>query len=90
MKVKQNIGIVNALIRITCGLAMLSWTTARLSKKQNRYTYVIMAIMAAMKVGEGIVRYCPLTDLYEKNKAQMSGQEKEMKQEVYGQKQNEE
>lgn len=66
MKSRQNISIINALIRITCGLTILSWATAKLVKKPWRQSYLMMAMMGAMKVGEGIVRYCPLTDLYEK------------------------
>ncbi|GAA0329006.1 DUF2892 domain-containing protein [Bacillus carboniphilus] len=63
-QVKPNIGIVNALIRITCGLTMLSWVTAKLVKRPWRDSYLIVAAIAAMKVGEGIVRYCPITALF--------------------------
>lgn len=66
MKVKQNIGILNALIRITCGLTFLSWSTAKLVKRPwNRNSYMLVAFLSAMKVAEGIVRFCPLTALYE-------------------------
>ncbi|EHL78123.1 YgaP family membrane protein [Bacillus smithii] len=65
MKVKQNIGILNALIRITCGLTMLAWGTAKLSKKPWRQSYLFIAFLGAMRVGEGILQYCPLTDLWE-------------------------
>ncbi|WP_412922594.1 DUF2892 domain-containing protein [Mesobacillus foraminis] len=65
VKVTQNIGMVNSLVRITCGLTMLSWATAKMVKKPNSNSYMIMAILAAMKVGEGIVRYCPVTALYQ-------------------------
>lgn len=67
MNVKPNIGIVNALIRITIGLTLLSWCTAKLVKQPWRDSYLFVALCAAMKVAEGIVRYCPVTDLYEKN-----------------------
>jgi hypothetical protein len=63
MQIKPNIGIINALIRITCGLTILAWSTAKMVKKPWRESYLLMAIMGAMKVGEGIVRYCPVTDL---------------------------
>jgi len=63
---KPNIGIINALIRITVGFAILSWCTAKLVKHPWRDSYFLIAICAAMKVAEGIVRYCPLTALYEK------------------------
>jgi hypothetical protein len=66
MNVKPNIGILNALIRITCGLTILSWSTSKLVKFPWRGSYLFTAIIGAMKVAEGIVRYCPVTDLCER------------------------
>lgn len=63
MNVKPNIGIINALIRITCGLTLLAWCTSKMIKRPWRDRYLIMSMVGAMKVGEGIVRYCPITDL---------------------------
>ncbi|MBO8178234.1 YgaP family membrane protein [Aeribacillus pallidus] len=66
MKVKQNIGILNALCRITAGLTILSWATAKMVKRPWRDGYhLLIAMLGAMKVGEGILKYCPLTALYE-------------------------
>lgn len=64
MQVKQNIGIINALVRITCGLTILAWSTAKMVKNPWRDSYLVMALLAAMKVGEGIVRYCPVTAVF--------------------------
>lgn len=61
MKVEPNIGIINALLRITSGLTVLSWATARLAKRPWRSGYLWVAMMGALKVAEGIVRYCPIT-----------------------------
>jgi Protein of unknown function (DUF2892) len=66
MKVSSNIGIINALIRITIGLTILTWTTAKLVKRPWRDSYLVLAMVGAMKVGEGILHYCPVTDLFEK------------------------
>jgi hypothetical protein len=66
MNVKENIGILNALIRITFGLTILAWSTSKLVKRPWRDSYLIMAMIGAMKVAEGIVRYCPITDLFER------------------------
>lgn len=66
MKIKQNIDIVNALIRITVGLTVVAWSTAKIVKRPWRDSYLIMTLLGAMKVAEGIVRFCPLTLLYEK------------------------
>jgi len=65
VKVKQNIGIVNAMLRITCGFTFLSWATAKMVKRPWKDSYLLIAFLSAMKIAEGIVRYCPLTALYE-------------------------
>ncbi|KML40128.1 MULTISPECIES: DUF2892 domain-containing protein [Bacillaceae] len=66
MHVKSNIGIVNALIRITVGLTVLAWSTSKLVKRPWRDSYLVMAMLGGMKVAEGIVRFCPLTALFER------------------------
>ncbi|AYA74301.1 DUF2892 domain-containing protein [Bacillus sp. Y1] len=66
MNVKPNIGIVNALVRITIGLSVLAWSTAKHTKMPWRDSYVLLGILGAMKVAEGIVRFCPITALYER------------------------
>ncbi|WP_102272825.1 YgaP family membrane protein [Cytobacillus massiliigabonensis] len=65
MNIKPNIGTVNALIRITCGLTLLACSTAKLTKKPWRESYMFLAFLGAMKVAEGIVRFCPITALFE-------------------------
>lgn len=72
MSGKQNIGVINALIRITFGLTMLSWATAKLVKKPWKNSYIIIAFLSAMKVAEGIVKYCPMTDLVQNQVQQMN------------------
>lgn len=66
MNIKPNIGILNALIRITIGLTLLSWTTAKLVKFPWRDSYLFVALCGAMKVAEGIVRYCPMTAFFQR------------------------
>ncbi|MCM3706188.1 MULTISPECIES: YgaP family membrane protein [Cytobacillus] len=66
MQVKTNIGIVNALIRITVGLTVLAWSTSKLVKRPWRDSYLVMAMLGGMKVAEGIVRFCPITALFER------------------------
>jgi dipeptide/tripeptide permease len=72
---KPNIGIVNALIRLTCGFTMLAWATARLAKRPHKERYFMVAMLAAMKIGEGIVRFCPVTHLYSEYQQQNSKDE---------------
>ena len=75
---KQNIGIVNALIRITIGLTILSWSTAKLSKMPWRESYLFIAMCGAMKVAEGIVRFCPVTAMFENGQNRMKDKVNEM------------
>jgi len=64
MKVQSNIGIINAMLRITCGLTMLAYFTSKMVRRPYKQSYILMAALAAMKVAEGIVRYCPMTAMY--------------------------
>jgi hypothetical protein len=66
LKIKQNINIVNALIRITFGITIVAWSTVKLVKRPWRDSYLVLTMLGAMKIGEGILRFCPLTLLYEK------------------------
>lgn len=63
INLQPNIGILGALIRITIGLTLLSCSTAKMVKRPYCQTYLWTAIMGAMHVAEGIVRYCPVTAL---------------------------
>jgi hypothetical protein len=64
---KQNIGILNALLRITCGLTVLAWSTAKMTRRPFHESYILTAFLGAMKVAEGITKYCPVTDLMQKS-----------------------
>jgi hypothetical protein len=72
--VKPNIGIVNALVRITVGLSVLAWSTAKHTKMPWRDSYLLLGVLGAMKVAEGIVRFCPLVALYEREQNFRSNQ----------------
>ena len=61
MNPKPNIGIVNAMIRITCGLTTLAMATSKMTRQPGSFSHMLLAVMGAMKVAEGIVRYCPVT-----------------------------
>ena len=63
---RTNIGIINALVRITAGLTILAWITSKMVRRPYRDSYIFVAMLAAMKVAEGILKYCPLTDLFER------------------------
>ena len=78
MKFKQNISIINALMRITCGFTFLTWATAKMVKKPwKNQSYIIVAMLSAMKIGEGILRYCPVVDAMENGQTLMKNEPKQ-------------
>ncbi|KFZ32571.1 YgaP family membrane protein [Anoxybacillus ayderensis] len=76
---KQNIGVINAMIRITFGFTMLAWATASLSRKPWRESYIWVIMLAAMKIAEGIVRFCPVMALFERYQCQCDHNDKNEK-----------
>ncbi|MBD8069649.1 DUF2892 domain-containing protein [Bacillus sp. PS06] len=75
MTMKPNIGIVNALLRITCGFTMVAWATAKMVKYPWRDRYLIAAILGGMKIGEGITKYCPIVALFENQQGPKENQQ---------------
>ncbi|SEN73742.1 YgaP family membrane protein [Lihuaxuella thermophila] len=63
---QKNIGTVDAIMRISCGLAGLAWSASR---GRRDFPYVFAA-MSAMKVAEGITRYCPMLALFGRTTAE--------------------
>jgi Protein of unknown function (DUF2892) len=45
---------------MTCGFTLLSWSTARLVRKPCNYMVILLAIIGAMKIAEGALRFCPM------------------------------
>lgn len=74
MNVLPNIGIVNALVRITVGLCVLAWSTAKHTKMPWRDSYLLLGVLGAMKVAEGIVRFCPIVALFEREQTMRNNQ----------------
>lgn len=62
---RPNIGLINALIRIALGITAVSWATAKLAKRPYLTAPLIVSFLGAMKIAEGITRFCPLTYLFE-------------------------
>ncbi|MBB4826265.1 hypothetical protein HNO89_003524 [Sporosarcina luteola] len=60
---KQNIGTVNAMVRIAGGLTLLAWSIAKMAREKPTGGQLFVSMMGAQKVAEGMTRYCPLTDL---------------------------
>lgn len=59
----KNVGTLDALMRITCGLAGLAWSTARMARRSNSMLAPVIALLAGMKVAEGVTRFCPMLHL---------------------------
>ncbi|PTM57482.1 YgaP family membrane protein [Desmospora activa] len=57
---QKNVGTIDALLRITFGLAGLAWSAARLTRRTDSIRALFIAILAGMKVAEGITRFCPM------------------------------
>lgn len=62
---QKNIGTLDAIMRISFGLAGLAWSASR---GRRKFPYVFAAI-SAMKVAEGITRFCPMLALFGKTTA---------------------
>ena len=60
MSQTQNISTRNALARLSLGLSMLAYGTARLSRNPNCNKGRMMVALGAMKAAEGTVKFCPL------------------------------
>ncbi len=58
---RPNISIMNSLVRITVGLTILAYGTAKLTKRRCSNSVILLIIVGAMKVAEGILRFCPMT-----------------------------
>lgn len=67
-EMEQNIGTVNALVRISCGLTMLAWSTAKMAANKPSTGQLFVSMIGAMKVAEGVLRYCPLTEVWKEEK----------------------
>lgn len=64
---KKNVGTYDALMRITCGLTGLAWGVAHLVRRPNSSLPFIITLASAMKVAEGITRFCPMLAMMGKN-----------------------
>ncbi len=62
----KNVGTLDALMRITCGLTGLVWSISRMCKRPHAYFPLLVAMISAMKVAEGVTRFCPLRALLKK------------------------
>ncbi|KHE67052.1 DUF2892 domain-containing protein [Halobacillus sp. BBL2006] len=76
-----NIGIINSMVRITAGLSMLTFLTMQGHKQEDSFVQRMMVVIAAMKVAEGIVGYCPMKAMYDEMVYEHDGLEEDWEQE---------
>ena len=57
---KRNVGLLDAYIRLTFGLFLLGLGIARLVRRPNRAFPRFLLLAGAMRIAEGITRFCPL------------------------------
>lgn len=57
---KKNVGRMDAYARIACGVFGVAWGTARMVRKPRQAGPVMVTMMSAIKVAEGITRFCPM------------------------------
>ena len=60
---KKNVGTYDALIRITVGFFGLAYGTYKMIRNPYRGMPVLVTFFSAMKVAEGMTRFCPLNAL---------------------------
>ncbi|MDQ0208448.1 YgaP family membrane protein [Alkalicoccobacillus murimartini] len=64
---KPNLSRIQSLCRITCGLSVLAFASSKMQRKSSLIG-IIGIIIGAMKVAEGITRFCPLIYMTDKKK----------------------
>ncbi len=60
MSHSKNLSTRNALARLTLGLSMLAYGTAKLTRNPQCKKGRMLVAYGAMKAAEGTVQYCPL------------------------------
>ena len=67
MSHSQNLSTRNALCRLTLGISMVAFGTARLSRNPHCSKGRAMVLLGAMKAAEGTVKFCPIKALMKPN-----------------------
>ncbi|WP_076850091.1 YgaP family membrane protein [Rubeoparvulum massiliense] len=70
---KKNVGTLDAFLRISFGLTGLAFGISRMSRHPYRSFPITLTMMSAMKVAEGITRFCPMLALFGVSSKEMDG-----------------
>ncbi len=60
---KKNVGTLDAVLRISWGLFGLGWGISRMVRFPHKSMPLLVSFLSAMKVAEGVTRWCPLLDM---------------------------
>ncbi|MCY7932008.1 MULTISPECIES: DUF2892 domain-containing protein [Bacillus] len=72
---KPNISLINAVFRIACGLTIMSAASAKFTKKPWCRMHLFYIFMGALKAGSGILRFCPVTYMFQSGAIGINEQE---------------
>ncbi|MBV2240582.1 DUF2892 domain-containing protein [Bacillus inaquosorum] len=61
---KPNISLINAVFRIACGLTIMSAASAKFTKSLGAEC-TSLHLYGALKAGSGILRFCPVTYMFQ-------------------------
>jgi hypothetical protein len=61
---EKNVSRVDAMMRITLGLTGVAWGTSRMIRDPHNSMPVLVTLASAMKVAEGVTRFCPMLALF--------------------------
>lgn len=68
---KKNVGTIDAIMRITIGLTGIAWGTARMVHDPHRSLPMLVTLASAMKVAEGVTRFCPMLAAFNTSSKEM-------------------
>ncbi|WMT28582.1 DUF2892 domain-containing protein [Bacillus aerius] len=58
---KPNLGLMEALMRIACGMALCTVAGSLYARKPWSKMLLLGIILGGLKLGSGILRFCPVT-----------------------------
>lgn len=81
---QKNVGTVDALMRITVGLTGIAWGISRMVYEPKRSMPILVTMASAMKVAEGVTRFCPMLAMMNTKSNQLleNGEMKKMMQKL--------
>ncbi|MGG1662646.1 YgaP family membrane protein [Brevibacillus sp. NRS-1366] len=69
---QKNVGTTDAMIRITGGLLGLAYGIGKMSRRPYNTPWLLMSL-SAMKVAEGVTRFCPMSAMLGVNTIKANG-----------------